>query len=142
MDTSRLRAYVQLKNEKKELDARLKQVNGELEQMLDPLIDMFMDAGVTNMKIDGQTVYISRTLWAGMWKDEDGNPHPKISIPAFKLSPLTADLVKESINLISLSAAIRELPNREDGSVDLPPELEGKISIAVKPDLRVRKAAS
>lgn len=64
MNPETLKQFIALDARRKALDAELKDVTGRLEAMREPLLDQWIQEGVTSLKVDGHTVSLRRQVWA------------------------------------------------------------------------------
>jgi len=129
--------FVERMNKKKELEAELKKVKGDLEKMNDPIVDAMTKVGFSTIKTtSGMLVYINRTVAVN---------YPKTKIDEMKklLKKYQAgSLIKEDVNSRSFAAWVREnFEEREsDGMPDLPEDLAKLVTVFEKFDLRMKKA--
>ena len=131
MDIDRLREYVRLKRRQKELDAELKALGQEIDQMQETLLETFAQDGVTSMTVDGSTVYLHRQLWAGaaegITRDQMCEGLRETGLGHF---------VHEAFNTQTLSSWVRDLEREGE---ELPPDLEGLMALREVYQLRVRR---
>lgn len=144
-DMSAAQKFAELENRKKELEAELREVKKELDEIGGPegiLLEQFMHAGLSKMSIGGRTIYIHRQLWASAV-----DKNYEVACAGLKSAGL-GDYVQERFNTHSLSAYFREqyqdmLENSDDVPEPediLPEELKGAIDLYEKVQLRSRKS--
>ena len=102
MNIQQLREFVSLENRKKDLDAELKSVKQQLDNLEEALIPQFIDDGVQRMTVDGRTVAIQQDVYASPLNDRDD------VVDALKQSEL-GQYVAENYNSNSLTAFVREV---------------------------------
>ncbi len=102
MNMQQLREFVSLENRKKDLDAELKAVKQQLDELEDALIPQFIEDGVQRMTVDGRTVSIQQDMYASPLNDRDE------VVDALKQSEL-GQYVAENYNSNSLTAFVREV---------------------------------
>lgn len=125
---ARCRELVALKKEEDVIDERLaiiKKRRGELEAFL---LEAFATTGQQNMRIDGRTVYLHRSLWAGA--DDKQAAHDAL------IKAGLTEYATRGFNTNSVSALYREW--ERDGTAP-PPELEGVIKTGERYSVRVTK---
>jgi hypothetical protein len=98
----RVRRFVQLEKERKELEARLDILKEEIKPLAEQIAEEFEESGTQRENVDGLTVYLSYQMWA---RPKDGDM-PKL-VDALKNNGM-GDLVQETVNINSLSAVVRE----------------------------------
>lgn len=140
IDTVKLKRFAELKRLLDDLDAQTKTLKRERDEIEPVLREQFTQAGQQSANIDGVSVYLQRSLWAGAVRLEDGSPDWATSCEALKAAGF-ANVVDERFNTQTVSAIVREFPKDEDFNPILPPELVGKITITSGYELRTRKAA-
>lgn len=101
-----LKKILNLDDEKKRLDARIKEIRAERAVLEETLMNEFAENGINQMKVDGKTVYLTRELWASP-KDKDQ------SFNYLKLIGL-GDYVAETVNSNSISAFVREMEKSQE----------------------------
>ena len=130
--TKEIDDYIKKNIEKRNLEAKLREIKEQLDQDEQRLADYFAENGLQNIKTKTGTAYLSRELFANLVKGEDGS-HKKAHT-AFKRAGLK-HLVKDQINSSSLRAYIREL---DENGVSIPKGLIPHINIAEVFRIRVR----
>tara|TARA_Y100000310_G_C20663369_1_gene806046 strand:- start:164 stop:910 length:747 start_codon:yes stop_codon:yes gene_type:complete len=133
INTKLLARYVELSKEKKRLDAELKSVKAEMDELGGEegiLLNQFIENGLQSMKASGMNVHVRRDLWSKVLDSRAA------ACEALKASGHGA-LVREDFSTQSLSALLREY---DKGGTDLPEEFEGKIGIHEKITLRATKS--
>jgi hypothetical protein len=144
-----LKRFVELETKKKEIDAELKRVNKELDELESALIPDFVLDGVQSMNVDGRTVYLARDIYAGV---AEGATKDSV-IDALKANDETCAFIAEGYNANTLKAWVREkakpaeeacvkagLPFDEDAiRAALPEEFRNVLKVSIVPCLRSRK---
>ena len=102
MNMQQLREFVSLENRKKDLDAELKSVKQQLDDLEEALVPQFIEDGVQRMTVDGRTVSIQQDVYASPLNDRED------VVDALKQSEL-GQYVAENYNTNSLTAFVREL---------------------------------
>jgi hypothetical protein len=102
MNMPQLREFVSMENRKKELDAELKAVKQQLDDLEEALVPQFIEDGVQRMTVDGRTVSIQQDVYASPLNDRED------VVDALKQSEL-GQYVAENYNTNSLTAFVREL---------------------------------
>lgn len=122
--------------EKRDLEARVRDLNRELEELEPRALDYLINAGLTNVKLaSGSTVYLDKTIWASLVDDEGGTKEG--AHRALKRANL-GYLVKSNVNVQSLSAYVRE---RLKEGLPLFPSIQPWINVTEKPAVRVRRGS-
>lgn len=127
----RLRLFVYHSNQKRLLEAKLKEVKAEADALEAKLLKDFEDSGTDKVRVDGVTVYLHRQLWAGA---VDGDK--EAACAAIKAAGF-AEYVSESFNAQSFSALVREWDKQGE---PMPPEFEGKIKVSEVFQIRTRRS--
>ena len=134
----KLRRSVELRRRKKALNARLKEVQKELDELDESTMESFIDEGVNNIKVDGVTLGIRRQMWAGLEGDRAE------AVKAIYDSPselgLRGTLTSNAQSLSSavrarIAAAIEEDPKIEE--LDGPELIKAVFPMDIAPHLRV-----
>ena len=147
MNTEQLRGFVSLETRKKELDAELKGVKQQLDDLEQLLIPQFIEAGFDSVKVDGRTVSLVQEVYASPLYDRAE------VVAALKKSDL-GQYVAENYHTNSVAAFVREVARevrercrQEDRMFDeaailaaLPAPLGPTLKISFVHSLRSRKA--
>lgn len=130
MNTEAIRALVKATEEKRELDRQLKVVKQTIEQLENEVCDELIEAGVQNMNVDNNIVYLHRQVWA---KPAGGDYE---TAAAKLIEAGLEDFVQTRFNTNSVSAYVRETLATEG---ELPDTLNEALDITevIKP--RVKK---
>ena len=142
MNTARLRTYVELNTRKKNLRADLDAVQGDLDALMPEILEDFADSGISNININGHTIYLTAQLWAS---PQDGDYER--ACDALEAAGL-GEFVGRRFNSNTLSAWVREYVRDESGDYPEEPEealpvaLQGALAVSKKWDVRVVKANS
>jgi len=131
MNAEQLRTYVNLEQQRLDLEARIDAIKKETAELEASLLPQFEQDAIDRISIDGRTVYVERKLWA---KAKDGDKSAVCK--ALKRCRL-GDYVEESYNTNSLSAYIREL-DRE--GKQLSPSLATVLDVSEVFKLRTRRS--
>jgi len=102
MNVQQLREFVSLENRKKDLDAELKAVKQQLDDLEEALVPQFVEDGVQKMTVDGRTVSLTQDVYASPLNDRED------VVDALKHSEL-GQYVAENYNTNSLTAFVREV---------------------------------
>lgn len=102
MNMQQLRGFVSLENRKKDLDAEIKSVKQQLDDLEEALVPQFIEDGVQRMTVDGRTVSIQQDVYASPLNDRED------VVDALKQSEL-GQYVAENYNTNSLTAFVREV---------------------------------
>lgn len=102
MNMQQLREFVSLENRKKDLDAELKAVKQQLDELEEALVPQFIEDGVQRMTVDGRTVSVQQDVYASPLNDRED------VVDALKQSEL-GQYVAENYNTNSLTAFVREV---------------------------------
>ena len=122
--TNILATYVDKVREKRGLDAQIKELNREIENLEQLAVDELINRGLQNVKLaSGETVYLNKDFYASLVNDD--NNEKAGAHAAFKRARL-GDLVKPNVNISSLKAYIRELRNN---GKQLPPSVRKWVKI-------------
>lgn len=121
---------------KKELDdiaiqeAELKRERQELEQII---LAEFEEQGVQNMRVDGRTVSLVRTIYARANTETGGTE----ALAQVLRENGLADLVKDSVNANTLASYVRELEKLE---IPMPEAIANHVIVTPVFSARVKKA--
>jgi hypothetical protein len=102
MNVQQLKEFVSLENRKKDLDAELKAVKQQLDDLEGALVPQFVEDGVQKMTVDGRTVSLTQDVYASPLNDRED------VVDALKHSEL-GQYVAENYNSNSLTAFVREV---------------------------------
>lgn len=160
---SDLERFALLNVRKRELNEELARLAEEHDKLETTLLDHFADLGTqsvrvsvvkrepldTNCEVCHQTLYVDvprtitislRTqLWAGIAKDENGNPKRAEMVEAMERAGLVSLL---SVNHNTLSSWARELPKNEVGEVQFPEGLGDVLEASYRTSLMTRIGAA
>lgn len=141
-----VKKYVELIEKKRNLDAELRTVKGELDILEAQVMDYLTEIGLQSVKTEGgQTVYLNRMIYA---KAKDGNTQ---AIVDGLESAGFRDLI--TVNHNTFGSFVREQIEQykavhpeakalpvEELEVALPEALRGRVDLGEKVSVRVRKA--
>lgn len=132
-----VKPYVALVKKKLLLQQQLDDAKARLAELEPKIVEAFQDEGIQSTKIDDYTVYLNRQLWAGAADDKQA------MCDALKVFPddTWSFLVKDNVNVQTLSARVRECEMNEDGMPILPEALKDLIKVAEVFKIGARKAA-
>lgn len=128
--TSRLRRWVELTDQKRDLEAQVRKIADELGTIEPDLLEDLALSGMTSATVDGMTVYQQREFFANL---KDGTDK-QAALQAF-LDAGHADLV--ILGWQGLRALVREA---KEGGHDLPECVEKFCETGDRVRLRARKA--
>jgi hypothetical protein len=139
MDVDLVKRFVGLRQRKASLQSELKDVNDELDGIGADLVEQFLQDGIQNINMDGQTVYIRRRVWARIDKAND----PSFIYDTLKNHDMDHMM---TVNSNSLAAYIREqeelyeLLNIDDLHNKLPADLDKLVQFGEVYSLTSRKS--
>lgn len=108
MNTDKVKRLQHLDDEKRDLEVRLKEISEERKGLEQEVLDLFAEAGISSMKVDGRTVSLRRELWASPL---DGQKD--VACEYLKNNGLGV-YVNETFNSLSISAYVRERVENDD----------------------------
>jgi len=139
MDNRRLKKYVQLIDQKRNLEDQVKGTKEELAVLEEYIIENMMTSGVQRTTMDGYTVYIHRQLWAS------GANGPEALHAALRDEGYP-EMIEPKVNANRLSALVREYdadpkyPHDEEGLPILPGDLQSAVKISEQYKIKAKKA--
>lgn len=98
----KVRRYVQLEKERRELEARLALIEDEERPLKEQIAEAFEESGTQRERVDGLTVYLAYKTYA---RPKDGDMQRLCD--ALRNCGMD-DLVRDNVNINSLSAVVRE----------------------------------
>lgn len=125
--------FRRLTEQKRNVEAELKSLNEQLRELQDEAIDAMLDDGVSSVKIEGYTVYISSQVSAS---PADGNEDAMCDA---LVAAEYGDLVKRTVHRSRLASFVKDFRNEND-EIDLPPGLRETIKVTEFHRLQMRKA--
>lgn len=128
----RLKEFVALEKRRRVLEAELAVVKKQAGDLEPVLREQFAVSGVQNMKMDGLTVSIRRSVYP---KYRDGFGRGDV-IEALKLDGLS-DLLKEDYNTSTFTALVRDI---ESSGAPWPQNLVRVVEVSEQYELRTQKA--
>ena len=128
--TAAVTEWLEAEHRKRGLDAELKRVKAELVNLESQALEYLGEEGITSLRINGSTVYLSTSTYASL------NDDKAAAMDALKTAGV-GDLVKESVNASSLAAWARELRETEEG---MPAALEPHVKVSEVTKLRMRSS--
>ena len=130
MDTIRLETFLRLQARKDELEDLLDDTKRLIREVEQQILKEFETSGVSNVRINGELVYLHRQLWA---RARDGDKHALCA--ALRANGLGL-FVEESCNTNSVSAYVRE---QDAQGIELPAGLAEVIEVTEVFSVRSRK---
>lgn len=120
-----------LKDEKAELETRLKEVNATIDSVDFELATMMMDSETQNFTVAGTMFCLTNKVRASAVADRKEELYEALRNEGY------GDLVYETVNANSLSAFVKEQMEEHD---DVPEWLNGLVNVFEKTTVGVRKA--
>ncbi len=121
-----------LKEHKKELESKTKEVNTEIERIEGEMIQLMLEQEVGKFERAGSTFYINTRLFASPVAERKQELYEALKTEGY------GDLVQEIVNANSLSAFIKE--QMEDNEDQLPEWLEGLVNVYEKNTIGIRRS--
>lgn len=131
VDTNLVRRYKELRLAEKAADAEKAAIKDEADKLEGQLIEMFTDAGVPSISLDGKTIFLHRSTFAQRLPGIDAD-----DVKAALRAAGAGDLIGETVNANTLSAYVRELCD-EDGGPGLPEPLREVLELGERFAVRV-----
>ena len=128
MNTDNVRKLLQLDDERKDLEARIKEISEKRKGIESQVLDAFAEAGVDKVRVDGRTVSLRRELWASPLDGDKDRACEYLETSGLGV------YVNKTFNTLSISAWVRE----RDRDGDLPDDFKDyfKVSETFKVDTR------
>lgn len=120
----------------KELEAQVKGVKEEANELEQRLLDEFAQESVNRITVDGTTVYLRTQRFASI---AEGATKEDL-VDALEADSHSRGLVARNFNWNSVHAYVRELVG-EDGSEPLPEQLQGIVKVTETFNLRTVNSA-
>ena len=120
-----------LKDEKADLETRLKEVNATIDSVDFELATMMMDSETQNFTVAGTMFCLTNKVRASAVADRKEELYETLRNEGY------GDLVYETVNANSLSAFVKEQMEEHD---DVPEWLNGLVNVFEKTTVGVRKA--
>lgn len=140
-DFEKAQRVAEIDSEIQRLENQIDNLKDERKEIEQELLESFQEKGISNISVNGRTIYIHSQYWAGYKNSREE------AVKALKRAGLE-EYVRENYNTHSLSAYIRELiadyedekdePVSEPEAV-LPPDLKDEIKVTEKIQLRSRR---
>ena len=128
--TEKVRQYVELDKEKKELKSKLNIIQGVLTNLEEDVLEAFIEEGATSITVAGRTVSPRVQVWVSP-KDGDYETACK-ALEAAGLGQFTG----KRFNTQTVSSYVREILSEGD---ELPPELADVLKVTERHTISVRK---
>ena len=106
MNPDKLKKYIQLNDEIKELKQRQIELTLSKDELQDEIFTEMEESGISNMKMDGRTIYLHKQTWV--------RANDKTEACAYMKEHGLEDYVKEDFNTNSLSAYYREMEKSDE----------------------------
>lgn len=131
LDFALLRQYRELREAQNISEAEGKAYKEEADAIQERLIEMFADAGMQNINIDGKTIYLHRSVYAARCAGVTTE-----DVMAALLEADAGDLIKPTVNANTLSAWVRELTD-DDDAPGLPEPVVGVLEPGERFSVRI-----
>lgn len=136
LDIAKVRRYRELRAAQSASEAEGKAMKEEADKLEAELVEMFAEAGLQNLNVDGKTIYLHRSTYAqwqaGLEQDD-------------KLELLrragAGDLIKDTVNAQTLNAYVRELVDVDDAP-GLPEPLRDVLELGERFAVRITAGGS
>lgn len=129
-----LREYVEKDRRKRELTTELAAAHARLLVLEEYLKHQFAEMGQSSAKVDGTTVFLRADLYASAVDHDTDGLYRGLREAGY------GDAVKETVNHQTLQSIVREWPRGEDGHIQIPEPLEGKIKVSTVYRIRTRRS--
>lgn len=136
LDFAKLRRYRELREAQGISEAEVKAFKEEATKLEAELVDMFTDAGMQNINLDGKTIYLHRSVYAQRLPGKTLE-----DVKAALIAAGAGDLVTETVNANTLSAWVREL-TEDDDAPGLPDEVAAVLEPGERFGVRINAAGS
>ena len=117
---------------KKKLEAKVKDLNKEIEVVQEMLVQEMVDNEIQNFTKQGRMFYLQTATYVSGISGEQENLMQSLKDQGF------GDIVKETVHPGTLKGFVKEQINEEGGV--LPEWLEGLVNVYEKEQVRMRKA--
>lgn len=135
LNIDKIRTYQRLRAEEDRLTAEGKAMKEEADRLEQELVEMFSEAGLQNLNVDGKTVYLGRKTFA-QWKSGMDPEEKRAALRAAGHD----ELISETINANTLAAFVRELV--DEGGPGMPPELADLLELGESYRIGINAAGS
>ena len=130
LDTNLLDRFTTLTREKRELEAKLRMVQDELNGVMPALLDSMAESGVQSIKSnDGATVYMARNIFA--------RPVDAEALCQALERTGYGDIISRGVHHKTLNAFVKEFEG-EGGEVELPQEIADQLDLTTVYQVRMR----
>lgn len=136
LDLALIRRYKDLREAQRISEAEGTAYKQEADALQDQLVDMFADAGLQNVSIDGKTVYLHRSVFARRLEGKTEE-----DVHAALIADGAGDLIQAKVNAQTLAAYVREL-TEDDDAPGLPEHVREVIEPFEKFAIRINAAGS
>jgi len=134
IDTALVRRYKDLRAAEAASDSERKAMKEEADKLEQQIVDMYSEAGVPSLSIDGKTVYLHRSTYA----QRIGGADSDAVIAALRASG-HGDIVKDNVNGQTLNALVRELCDGDEPK-GLPEPLADVLELGERFAIRITDA--
>lgn len=136
LDFALLRRYRELREAQAIGEAEAKAYKDEANAIEAQLVEMFTDAGMQNISVDGKTIYLHRSTFAQRAEGVDSE-----DVKAALRAAGAGDLVTTTVNANTLNAYVRELLDGDDAP-GLPEPLVDVLELGERFSVRINAAGS
>jgi len=135
---SRMREWMDLDKEQKEINARVRDIKKEKERLQEVILEDFAESGISKIDIDGRLLYAHHELYVGAKKVIHPGTGEEV-IPWVAVSQILKECgfdeyVQEKFDSIGLAKALREM--HKDPDSDIPELILEHFNIFEKRSLR------
>jgi hypothetical protein len=123
-----------LKEEKKALEGREKEVNAEIDSVNEQMVSYMVDEELQNFDRGGNKFYLTRKVYAS------AVPEKKPDLFSWLRKEGHGDMIQETVNAQTLAAFVRELLDENEDD-KLPEDLDPLLNVTKKQTVGMRKAA-
>jgi hypothetical protein len=147
MNMQQLKGFVSLEHRKRDLDAELKQIKQQLDDLERLLVPQFIEDGVQKLTVDGRTVSVGEDIYASPLRDREEvvaalgeSGLGQYITPNYNANSLTA-FVREVAREVKVNAEAQgAIYDEDDVFKALPPRLADALKISFVHVLRSRQA--
>lgn len=133
IDMALVRRYRELREAADVAEAEKKAYKEEADKLEQQLVEMYSDAGLQNLSVDGKTVYLHRSTFAQRLPGVDAEMVEEALREAG-----AGDLIKTTVNANTLGAYVREFDEREE---PLPEPIAKVLQLGERFSIRINAQA-